>query len=87
MFMFMETVDAFDPAVDFPRHMAMSPRCVEWGEVMSGFQVPAPEAKEGEWWAYMEEIYDFESQYRDILEHGGTGGGGGISGGGEASSE
>ena len=30
---------------------------------MSTFQTPAPEAKDGEWWAYMEEVYDFESQY------------------------
>lgn len=78
MFMFMETVDGFDPAVDFPRHMEMSPRCVEWGKVMSGYQTPAPEAREGEWWAYMEEVYDFETQYRDIVgESKGVGGGGG----------
>ena len=31
----METVDEFDPAVDFPRHMQLSPRCVEWGDVCS----------------------------------------------------
>ncbi len=30
---YMETVDEFDPKVDFPRHMEMSPRCVEWGKV------------------------------------------------------
>lgn len=29
----METVDDFDPKVDFPRHMEMSERCVEWGQV------------------------------------------------------
>ena len=63
MFMYMETEDDFDPEVDFPRHLEMSPRCVEWGKLMSTFQTPAPEAKDGEWWAYMEEVYDFESQY------------------------
>ncbi len=30
---YMETVDEFDPKVDFPRHMEMSDRCVQWGEV------------------------------------------------------
>lgn len=28
MFMYMETVDEFDPAVDFPRHLELNPRCV-----------------------------------------------------------
>ena len=36
LFMHMTTVDAFDPDVDFARHMAMSERCVEWGEVTRG---------------------------------------------------
>ena len=60
--MYMETVDEFDPAVDFPRHMEMSPKCVEWGERMREFQVPAPEANRGDWWAYMEEVFDLASQ-------------------------
>ena len=63
MFMYMETTDEFQPEVDFPRHLEMSPSCVEWGKLMSTFQTPAPEAKDGEWWAYMEEVYDFESQH------------------------
>lgn len=62
MFMYMETVDEFDPAVDFPRHMELSPKCVEWGERMREFQVPAPEANRGDWWAYMEEVFDLASQ-------------------------
>lgn len=62
LFMYMETVDEFDPAVDFPRHMEMNPKCVEWGERMRAFQVPAPEAKRGEWWAYMDEVFDLASQ-------------------------
>ena len=33
MFMYYETIDSFDPAVDFPRHLTMSPRAVEWGQV------------------------------------------------------
>ena len=70
MFMYMETVDGFDPETDFPRHMAMHPRCQEWGNKMSSFQVPAPEAPTGAWWAYMEEVFDFEAQCRDIVVEG-----------------
>ena len=56
--------DAFDPEVDFPRHMAMSPRCVEWGARMRAFQTPAPEAKEGDWWTYMECVFDLGARDR-----------------------
>jgi L-rhamnose mutarotase len=34
----METVDAFNPAVDFPRHLEMSPKCVEWGQARRTLQ-------------------------------------------------
>ena len=40
---------------------------MEWGKVMSGYQVPAPEAAAGEWWTYMEQVYDFETQYDTIV--------------------
>eukprot|EP01098_Paradermamoeba_levis_P013447 TRINITY_DN6128_c0_g1_i1.p1 TRINITY_DN6128_c0_g1~~TRINITY_DN6128_c0_g1_i1.p1 ORF type:complete len:121 (-),score=26.83 TRINITY_DN6128_c0_g1_i1:82-444(-) len=68
LFMYMETVDEFDPKVDFPRHMQMDPKCVEWGKVMSSYQQPVPEAKEGDWWTYLEEVYDFESQFEKFAK-------------------
>lgn len=61
-FMYMETTDAFDPDVDFPRHMAMSEKCVEWGALTRTFQSPVEEAKEGEWWCRMEECFDMRAQ-------------------------
>ena len=64
LFMAMSTSDAFDPEVDFPRHMAMSPRCVEWGARMRAFQTPVPEAKEGDWWTYMECVFDLGARDR-----------------------
>ena len=50
LFMYMETVPDFVPERDFPKHMELSPRCVEWGNIMTAMQTEAPEAKEGEWW-------------------------------------
>ena len=86
MFMYFETVDEFDPAVDFPRHMEITPRAVDWGNLCCSMQVRAPEAGEGDWWTYMEQVYDFQSQYAQIVGEGGpmdagvvTGGGGVVS--------
>jgi L-rhamnose mutarotase len=57
MFMYMEAVDGFDPERDLPM-LVEDPRYREWEELMSTFQQPAPEAKPGEWWAPMEEVFD-----------------------------
>jgi L-rhamnose mutarotase len=61
MFMYMETVDGFSPERDFPK-LAEDPRYREWEELMQGFQQPAPEARAGEWWAPMEEVFDLSRQ-------------------------
>mmetsp|Transcript_11913 Transcript_11913/g.13726 ORF Transcript_11913/g.13726 Transcript_11913/m.13726 type:complete len:200 (-) Transcript_11913:216-815(-) len=63
LFMYMETVDDFRPEVDFPKHMQITPAAVEWGRVTSALQETAPEAGSGEWWTFMEEVYDFQDQY------------------------
>ena len=60
MFMYMTTTDDFDPAVDFPRYME-DPKAKEWDELMRTFQERAPEAKEGEWWALMEQVFDLQA--------------------------
>ena len=39
LFMYMETVDAFDPAVDFPKHMELTPKAKEWGDLTASMQV------------------------------------------------
>ena len=57
LFMFMEAVDGFDPTRDFPRLSELA-RYREWDELMSSMQERVPEAKEGEWWAAMEEVFD-----------------------------
>ena len=58
----MKTTDAFDPAVDFPRHASSSPIVVEWEARMKAFQTPAPEAEQGEWWSPVERVFDLSAQ-------------------------
>jgi len=61
MFMYMEAVEGFVPERDFPR-LAEDPRYREWEELMRGLQQPAPEARPGDWWAPMEEVFDLSRQ-------------------------
>jgi L-rhamnose mutarotase len=60
MFMYMETVDGFDPRSDF-RKLNDIPRYREWDELMRTLQELAPEARPGDWWAPMEELFDLSS--------------------------
>ena len=60
--MVMKTTDAFDPAVDFPRHASSSPVVAEWEARMKAFQTPAPEAEQGEWWSPVERVFDLSAQ-------------------------
>ncbi len=60
MFMYMTAADEFDPGVDFPRYIEQNPRAVEWDELMRTFQERVPEAREGEWWALMEQVFDLQ---------------------------
>lgn len=58
LFMVMETEDNFDIERDFPRYLEQDPRCKEWDELMRTFQEPVKEAKDGEWWAQMELVFE-----------------------------
>ena len=60
MFMYMTATDEFDPACDFPRYVEQNPKAKEWDELMRTFQQQVPEAKEGEWWANMELVFDLQ---------------------------
>ncbi len=57
MFMYCETRDGFDPAVDFARSTD-DPTYRTWDELMRTMQQPVPEAKPDEWWAMMELVFD-----------------------------
>lgn len=58
MFMHMTTTDDFDPSRDFARYVEQNPKAAEWDELMRAFQERVPEAGEGEWWAFMECVFD-----------------------------
>ena len=60
MFMYLEVPDDFDPADDFQSYADSSPRAKEWDELMRNFQSQVPEARDGEWWAGMEEVFDID---------------------------
>lgn len=61
MFMYMEASDGFDPHRDFPK-LNDVPIYREWDELMRTLQQRAPEARPGDWWAPMEEVFDLSSQ-------------------------
>jgi L-rhamnose mutarotase len=57
LFMYMETVDDYDPQRAFAEYLKQ-PRAVEWERLMqANCQEQLPEAKAGEWWLPMEPIY------------------------------
>ncbi|MEM8484322.1 MAG: L-rhamnose mutarotase [Bacteroidota bacterium] len=57
LFMLADVTDTFDPAVDFPRYLALHPKCQEWEDIMTTLQEPVPEAGPNEKWAAMEEVF------------------------------
>ncbi|MGH2634333.1 MAG: L-rhamnose mutarotase [Tepidiformaceae bacterium] len=57
LFMVMETVDGFDATRDFARYEAGHPRRQQWQRLMESLQAPTPEAKPGEWWTKMAEVF------------------------------
>ncbi|MCM8526734.1 MAG: L-rhamnose mutarotase [Lentisphaeraceae bacterium] len=57
LFMYCEVTDSFDPKVDFPRYLTLSPKCQEWEDLMTTFQEPVKDASEGEKWAQMTQIF------------------------------
>ena len=57
LFMYMEAEDGFDADQDFPKLNDL-PRYRDWDALMSSMQERVPEAKQGEWWAAMEQVFD-----------------------------
>ncbi len=57
LFMFLETVESFDPQRDFARYEASHPRVREWQDLMATMQEPVPDAQPGEWWAEMKLVF------------------------------
>ncbi len=53
----LDVKDDFDPQRDLTNY-TKHPRAKEWDDIMKTFQEPVPEAKPGEWWALMENVFD-----------------------------
>ena len=66
LFMYIEAIDSFDPAVDFPRYLTIDEHCRVWEDLMDSFQSVCKEAAPGEKWALMEEIFDFDTQVNQL---------------------
>ena len=62
LFMYMETADDFEADRDFPRYLELHPKCREWDDLMCTYQEKTPEAKEKEWWALMEQVYELTTR-------------------------
>ena len=60
LFMYIETVEDFQPEVNFQEYTANSSKANQWDELMRNFQERVSEAKEGEWWSSMEEVFNLE---------------------------
>jgi L-rhamnose mutarotase len=59
LFLWMETVNGFDPERDFAR-LGEDERYREWDALMRTMQEPVPEARPAEWWAPMELVFDLD---------------------------
>lgn len=57
LFMYCRTTDGFDPRRDFARALD-DPEYRRWDGLMRTMQQRVPEAKDGEWWAMMELVFD-----------------------------
>ena len=56
----IQTKDNFDPDKDFNAY-AKDPECKRWDDMMRVFQQRVPAAREDEWWALCERVYEYSS--------------------------
>lgn len=60
LFMYMETMDNFVVDRDFAMYLKQHPKCAEWDALMRTYQEKPLEAREDEWWAMMEQVYELK---------------------------
>jgi L-rhamnose mutarotase len=58
----MEVDDEFDPDNDLKNYYKVRPKAEEWDKLMATYQIPVPEARKYEWWALMEQVFEFKSE-------------------------
>jgi len=60
LFLIVEAEDSYNAGT--LQSYTSGPKEKEWDELMRTFQKPVKDARQGEWWAEMELVYDFEQQ-------------------------
>jgi L-rhamnose mutarotase len=65
LFMYMEADDGFDMARDFAR-IEEDPIYHRWNTLMATMQEKVPEAKNDEWWALMEPVFDLRASLNGL---------------------
>jgi L-rhamnose mutarotase len=60
LFMYYEAPDGFVPERDYQSYAADA-RCQAWDTLMRGFQQRVPGARQGDWWAPMDLVFDLEA--------------------------
>jgi L-rhamnose mutarotase len=65
LFMYMETIDGFDPRRDFAR-LEEDATYRRWSELMMSLQEKVAEAAPDEWWAEMEPVFDLSQALRNL---------------------
>ena len=60
LFMYLVTRDGVDPRVDFAR-LDEDPDSRAWDVLMRSLQEPVPEARPGEWWSTMEQVFELRA--------------------------
>jgi hypothetical protein len=56
--MILDLEEGLDLARVFERHASSGARVLEWEQLMKALQQRAPGAREGEWWAAMEQVFE-----------------------------
>ena len=57
LFMVIDVDDDFEPDVKFQTYYGLHPKVKEWEALMGSYQEALPEAKEGQLWADMEQVF------------------------------
>lgn len=60
-----EVPESFDPSKDYQTYTADA-ICQKWDTLMKRYQQRVPAAKEGEWWANMQEVFDLNTQLKAL---------------------
>ena len=63
LFMYIETIDGFNPEKDFDQAVRLDPKVAEWVEIMNTQLLKRLNPNEGSLvWQLMDDVYDFSSK-------------------------